>query len=111
MRDADVLVVDIGAGTGALVAYAPAELDGAEIEIALVGSRDSHPLHNVVRPRRTSAGVVFAAVFPDLPAGDYQPHGGWVATPARVRVRGGEVTEVVWRPGRSRPADPGGGSR
>ena len=65
------VVLELGAGIGALVLYTPAELDGAEIEI----SRDDEPgarrTHSQVRQRHMAPATTYAAVYPGLPAGRY----------------------------------------
>ncbi len=107
MTATDALLVDIGGDRGALVVYAPAHLDGREVEVALAGRPvPDHPLHNVVRPRRVGAEVVHAAVFPDLAPGEYLPHGGWTSPEGRLTVTAGRVVETRWRPARrGREAD------
>ncbi len=45
------VMLDIGAGTGALVLFAPAHLDGAEIEISAAGESDARRTHSRVRQR------------------------------------------------------------
>jgi hypothetical protein len=87
---ADNLLLDIGGDTGALVIHTAAHRDQAEIEISAAGSGRART-HNVVRRRQASAGVKYAAVFPDVPAGDYVV---WLDadTPAgTVTVQGGAV--------------------
>jgi hypothetical protein len=95
---AGTVVLDLGAGVGALVLYTPAAMDGEEIEI----SRPDHPrTHSRVRPRETSAGTSYAAVYPGLPAGEYtiwhpadgHGHGVPVMTTA---IAGGSVTSCRW---------------
>jgi hypothetical protein len=87
------VVLDLGAGIGALILYTPAALDGAEIEI----SRPGHArTHSRVRPRETSAGTRYAAVYPGLPAGPYtiwDPGGRPVLTTA---IAGGSITSCHW---------------
>jgi hypothetical protein len=93
------VVLDLGAGVGALVLYTPAGLDGREIEISRDGDRVTH---SRVRPRHTMAGTRYAAVYPGLPEGRYtiwagprdpadcgDPAGGVVIT-------GGCVTTWNW---------------
>jgi hypothetical protein len=106
--DTDALLIDIGGDRGALVVYAPAHLDGREVEVVPVGRpAPHHPPHNVVRPRRVAGAVVHAAVFPDLPPGDYLPHGGWTSPEGRLTVTAGRVVETEWR--RARPSREGDG--
>lgn len=93
------VVLELGPGVGALVLHTPPELDGAEIEISLVTQAAAEPArrtHSQVRRRLTPGGTKFAAVYPDLPAGDYLI---WrdASTPAiTVTVDGGQVTTARW---------------
>lgn len=65
------VAVDVGAGAAALVLWAPAELDGEEIEIRPVGEPWCGR-HVAVRPRELPAGRRWAAVFAPLAVGRYQ---------------------------------------
>ena len=116
MSDSDVLLVDIGGDTGALVVYATDDLVGEEIEIVALdgqlhnGSHEGHdaaehrhdhpvhdhPVHNVVRRRRVGPNTYCAAVFPDLKAGTYRPYGTGVADPEPFTIVGGGITEIDW---------------
>jgi hypothetical protein len=90
-----VVVLDIGGATGALVVYADERFDGREIEISPVGASPSaHRTHNVIRARRGTAEPVFAAVFPDIPTGDYRVFPVDGSEPCVVQVAGGEVAEL-----------------
>jgi hypothetical protein len=111
--NADNLILDIGADTGALIIHAAMDHDQAEIEISPAGSVQARA-HNIVRRRETVSGAVYAAVFPALTAGDYVVwrdaatpagtvvvHGGRVAS---FRLDLGSATPVsVCRPGRRTP--------
>jgi hypothetical protein len=84
------LILDIGAGTGALMIRADIGRDQAEIEISPVGDQQART-HNIVRRRQAPSGAGYAAVFPAVPAGDYVV---WrdAATPAgTVTIHGGHV--------------------
>ncbi|HEY5251337.1 MAG TPA: hypothetical protein VIJ09_06740 [Acidimicrobiales bacterium] len=63
-------MVEIGEGTGALVVYTPATLEGQEIEI-----RPHHGVwagaHTGVRARHVGQKVLHAGVFGSLPVGLY----------------------------------------
>jgi hypothetical protein len=95
---AGTVVLDLGAGIGALVLYTPPALDGEEIEI----SRPGHArTHSRVRPRVTSAGTRYAAVYPGLPAGQYtiwrsadRPGDGEPVM--TIAIAGGSVTSCRW---------------
>src|ERR1700683_5681096 len=66
------VVLEVGAGTGALVLHTPADLAGQEIEISPAsGGPAAHRTHSLVRERNTSAGTSYAAVYPGVAAGDY----------------------------------------
>jgi hypothetical protein len=99
----EALLVDIGGDVGALVVYADEELVGHEVEIVSVGAAGrgavqptGKPVHNVVRRRRVGTQVIYAAVFPDLPAGVYEPYGQTAGGHQLIPVVGGRVTEISW---------------
>jgi hypothetical protein len=83
------VVLDVGGLFGALVLYGGADLVGAEVEIVRIGD-PPHVTHSSFRERHLGAGVLCAAVYPGLPAGDYDIQG----YPQMVRVDGGRVTEA-----------------
>ena len=90
------VVLELGAGVGALVLYTPAELDGREIEI----SRDDDPAarrtHSQVRPRHMATATRYAAVYPDLAAGPYTIWADEQHPAGRVVIAGGRVTNWSW---------------
>jgi hypothetical protein len=90
------VVLELGADVGALVLLTPAELDGREIEI----SRDAVPgarrTHSQVRPRHMPAGTKYAAVYPDLPAGQYTIWADEQRPVGRVVITGGRVANWSW---------------
>jgi hypothetical protein len=90
------VMVDVGAGAGALVIYTGEELRGQEIEIS-PESKDEQRMHTDVLRRQTAAGHVFAAVFGSLSEGDYRLWHDRLTSPVKVRITGGEVTELDWR--------------
>jgi hypothetical protein len=94
------VVLEVGAGIGALVLHTPADLAGQEIEISPVsGGPAARRTHSLVRERNTSAGTSYAAVYPGVAAGDYIL---WRddATPAAViTINGGQVTSCRWPDG------------
>lgn len=92
---AGTVVLDVGAGTGALVLYTPASLAGSEIEV----SRDqpgASRTHASVRERPGRHGSRYAAVYPGLPAGGYTIWGPAGAAVATVTLASGEVTVAKW---------------
>jgi hypothetical protein len=90
------VMVDVGAGAGALVIYTRNELRGQEIELGARG-RGSKRVHTDVLRRKVARGYVNAAVFGSLPAGEYRLWHRTLSKPADVRIVGGEVTELDWR--------------
>jgi hypothetical protein len=90
------VVLELGAEIGALILYAPAKLDGAEIEI----SRDDDPgarrTHSQVRQRHMATVTKYAAVYPDLQAGQYTIWRDGHRPAATVTVTGGQVSNCHW---------------
>jgi hypothetical protein len=88
-------VLDIGGDVGALVLYYRAELNGQQIEISPSG-REWQRIHTLVRERRVNKRVVFAALFLEVPAGEYAIWGSGSEPVGEVSIKGGEVTEIDW---------------
>ena len=90
------VVLDLGAGIGALILYTPADLDGEEIEI----SRDDDPgarrTHSQVRQRHMATVTRYAAVYPGLQAGPYTIWRDEHSPAAAVTIIGGRVTSCHW---------------
>jgi hypothetical protein len=94
------VILDLGAGVGALILDTPAELTGREIEISPVGpGTGAHRTHSLVRERRTGAGPHYAAVYPSLPAGEYTIWQDAVTPTGTVNIDGGQVTRCSWPAG------------
>lgn len=89
------VVLELGPGIGALVLHTPPELDGAEIEISPV-TQPPRRTHSRVRQRLTPGGVMFAAVYPELAAGDYVIWRDASTAVITVTVDGGQVTTARW---------------
>ena len=94
------VVLDIGGDRGAAIVHTPPSLDGVEIEIRRRG-RAWDGTHVAVRPRRVPDGLMYAALFPALPQGDYEvrvrggvPH----ETAATVSIQGGRVSQAHFNP-------------
>ena len=91
------VVLDLGAGIGALILDAPAELAGQEIEISPArAGASARRTHALVRERRTGTGTGYAAVYPGLAVGDYTVWRDAVTPTATVTVDGGAVTRYRW---------------
>ena len=94
------VVLELGPGTGALILHTPPELDGREIEVSPPGSTAAHRTHSRVRPRHTGSQTQYAAVYPQLPAGNYTIWKHDDTPAATVTIHGGQVT-TTWWPGHS----------
>jgi hypothetical protein len=92
-RHTETVVLDIGEDIGALVLYTPADLFGHEIEVSPLGPPGSatRRTHSAVLERSCNGRVFYAAVYPELRAGDYQVH---VGGSPRCSIHAGQVAEV-----------------
>ncbi|MFI5891695.1 phospholipase [Actinoplanes sp. NPDC051513] len=91
------VVLNIGAGIGALVVHTPASLHGHEIEVSPVTDPASRK-HAAVRARFVRGGVSFAVVVDSLPTGRYTVWRDPVTPLAEVDVPDGGVAELAWPP-------------
>jgi hypothetical protein len=85
------VLVEVGAGKGALVLYLEESFRDREIEISRAGV--ARRVHTGVLERHTAAGVVLAAVFGSLAAGPYVIWRNRDTPAASVVVVDGRVTE------------------
>lgn len=100
------VILDLGPGVGALVLHAAPEMNSREIEVSPLGSGGSaHRTHSRVRPRKTGGETQYAAVYPQLAAGDYTIWKDDVTPAATVTIEGGQVTTTCW-PGTRRARNP-----
>jgi hypothetical protein len=90
------VVLDIGGDTGALIIYADEDRCSEEIELS-PKEREASRMHNQVHERRLHGHAVFAAVYPDLQAGDYIIWKNDTTPAGGVTIVGGEVATVDWR--------------
>jgi len=90
------VVLDVGAGAGALVLHTPPGMDGREIEISQNGRADAPRTHSRVRQRWTAGRVRYAAVYPALAAGEYTVWGDPLTPVATVTVDGGRIASCHW---------------
>jgi hypothetical protein len=97
---AGTVVLEIGAGTGALVLRAPADLAGREVEISPV-REPARRRHTYVRERHGADGIGYAAVYDRLPPGRYTIWQDRTTPAATVTVAGGQVTSHDWPAGAS----------
>jgi hypothetical protein len=89
------VMLDIGAGTGALILWTPADLLGVEIEIS-PHSPNARRTHAAVRERPGAHGTRYAAVYPGLTAGQYTIWTDHDTPAVTVTITGGQVTSHDW---------------
>ena len=87
------MMLDIGAGRGALVIYPDERYRHREIEIS-PGDGDAHRVHTGVHDRATAAGMVLTAVFGSLAAGEYVVWADETTAGPTIVVPDGGVTEL-----------------
>ena len=85
-------VLDIGEDIGALVIYTGQEMLGREIEVS-PKSNQVLRIHTAVLERKVNGRRMFAALFLELPEGDYIT----LTTPSsEITITGGQVAELNW---------------
>ena len=89
-RHTEPVILDIGGDVGALVLYTSPALHGHEIEVAPLGS-DARRVHSAVLERCVGDRVLYAAVYPELAAGDYEV---CCSGSPKFTITGGNVSEV-----------------
>jgi hypothetical protein len=66
------VLLDIGEEVGALVLYTSPALHSHEIEVCPLHAPGAPRVHSAVLERHINGRTVYAAVYPELQAGDYQ---------------------------------------
>ncbi len=89
------VVLELGPGAGALVLRTPSSLDGAEIEISRTDTEGPRT-HSMVRPRHVAGTTLYAAVYPDLPPGDYVIWTSHDLAGDTFTITAGSVTTTAW---------------
>ena len=89
------MVLNIGAGIGALVVHTPGDLNGHEIEVSPVRDLGVRT-HAAVRARYVRGGVRWSMVIDSLPEGRYVLWRDPVTPMDEVDIAGGRVTEYEW---------------
>ena len=89
------VVLNIGAGIGALVIHTPGSLHGHEIEVSPAADAADRT-HAAVRARYVRGGVLWSVVIDNLAEGRYVVWRDPVTPLAEVEVGGGAVTEFEW---------------
>jgi len=97
----EAVVLELGGDLGALVVYTDASLLHTEIEISADGD-DHGRSHKDVLERVVAGRSLYAAVFDNVPAGEYTLWHRDEACARGVAVAGGEIEEVDWRENRGR---------
>jgi hypothetical protein len=90
------VIMELGADTGALILYTPADLDGAEIEISRHGDLLGRRTHSQVRQRHLVSATKYAAVYSSLTAGQYTIWRDQNHTAGTVTITGGQITSCHW---------------
>ena len=90
------VIMELGAGVGALILYTPAEMDGVEIEISCDDAPGSGRTHSQVRPRHIPGETRYAAVYPSLAAGRYTVWRDEHSPATAVTVTVGQVGSCRW---------------
>src|SRR5690348_12825641 len=85
-------VLDIGGDIGALVIYTGQEMPGQEIEVSPRGDL-TQKIHTAVLEREVDGRSLFAALFLELPEGEYITLS---TPPSEITITGGEVAELDW---------------
>ncbi|MBV9485399.1 MAG: hypothetical protein JO246_05025 [Frankiaceae bacterium] len=90
------VVLDIGGDIGAAAVQVPIDLDGSELEIRRVGEEWAG-VHVAVRERPVGAESIYAALFPELVAGDYEVRvkGDDTSFLGGFHVTGGQVAQYL----------------
>lgn len=88
------IVLDIGDGIGALIIYTKENQRGWQIDVSREDSVVTKRVHTDVLERRIGGHPVFAAVFAELPEGEYRT---WSDPAYAFTIVGGQITELDWR--------------
>jgi len=89
------VMLNIGAGIGALVIHTPAAMLGHEVEISPV-TDPAVRTHAAVRARYVRGGVVWSEVIDNLPEGRYVVWRDPITPLAEIDIDGGTVAEFTW---------------
>jgi hypothetical protein len=95
---AGTVLLELGAGVGALILHVPPELNGREIEISRSGEPTGPRMHAQVRERPAGVGRSpgYSALYPGLAAGTYAVWRDEVTVVATVTVTGGRIASCSW---------------
>jgi hypothetical protein len=93
---AGTVLLELGAGIGALLLQVPAGLAGREIEISRADGPGLPRTHAQVRERPASSGITYSALYPELAAGSYTVWRDETTAALSVTITGGQVTRCHW---------------
>ena len=88
------VVLDIGEDIGSLIIYTGEHLLGYQIDVSLKENVHAKRIHTDVLERRISGHQVFAAVFAELPEGEYVT---WSDPSETFTIVGGSIAELNWQ--------------
>ena len=86
-------VLDIGGDIGSLIIHTREHMLGYQIDVSLKGITSAKRIHTDVLERRIAGRPVFAAVFAELPEGEYVT---WSDPAETFTIAGGSITELNW---------------
>jgi hypothetical protein len=89
------VMLNIGAGIGALIIHTPAARHGDEIEVSPVADPGTRT-HAAVRARYVRGGVCWSVVIDGLPEGRYVVWRDPVTPLDEIDIDGGSVAEFTW---------------
>lgn len=89
------VVLNIGAGIGALLVHVPAALRGHDVEVSPAGDPTIRT-HAPVQARYVRGGIRWSVVLDSLPAGKYAVWRDPVTVLDEVEISEGEVAEYIW---------------
>ncbi len=88
------VVLDIGQDIGSLIIYTQEHMLGYQIDVSLKENPTAKRIHTDVLERRIAGRPVFAAVFAELPEGEYIT---WSDPAETFTIVGGQIAELNWR--------------
>ncbi|WP_240670545.1 phospholipase [Actinoplanes solisilvae] len=89
------VMLNIGAGIGALIINTPGRMHGREIEVSPVDDAATRT-QAAVRARYVRGGVCFSVVLDSLPEGRYTVWDNPITPLGEIDVPGGGVAQFTW---------------
>ena len=88
------VVLDIGEDIGSLILYTDEHLLGYQIDVSLKDNTNAKRIHTDVLERNIAGHKVVAAIFAELPEGEYVT---WSDPATTFTIVGGSITELNWQ--------------